>query len=464
MRFLWVLVSAAWLTTAAAQTQASGAAQTPAAGSAGAAAAAGVGTAGGAAAAGAAGSSAEAAAAAAEMEALAKVMPPCGLKCLAESIPKSSCAPTNQTCICTDPELTAAITLCVQETCTIKESLTTKNVTMTMCHAPVRDRTAAVWVPGIIGGVLAVLAFILRMAARLPRFGGQFGLDDWTMVLVMALVIPLTALSVVLPLHGLGKDIWTVPFDDITYVLYIYFFDESIYLSILPLTKISILFFYLRIFPKKSFRIATYVVMALNVGYLISFVLISVFQCRPLDAAWLRWDGEHPAKCNNINAQGWAAAALNMVLDLLTMSLPLRELSKLSMSLRKKAQVMLMFCVGFFVTIVSVVRLHSMIQFANTENLTWDYVPIGYWSTIEVDVGVICACMPAMRSFLFHLFPSVFESTIRDASASYGVGHSQTGSRLDGKISQKPKDAPDESDFIPLVDVSPSVSHTQKMA
>lgn len=93
-----------------------------------------------------------------------------------------------------------------------------------------------------------------------------------------------------------------------------------------------------------------------------------------------------------------------------------------------------------------------------------DYVPIGYWSTIEVDVGVICACMPAMRSFLFHLFPSVFESTIRDASASYGVGHSQTGSRLDGKISQKPKDAPDESDFIPLVDVSPSVSHTQKMA
>lgn len=113
------------------------------------------------------------------------------------------------------------------------------------------------------------------------------------------------------------------------------------------MTKISILFFYLRIFPKKSFRIATYVVMALNVGYLISFVLISVFQCRPLDAAWLRWDGEHPAKCNNINAQGWAAAALNMVLDLLTMSLPLRELSKLSMSLRKKAQVMLMFCVGF---------------------------------------------------------------------------------------------------------------------
>lgn len=72
--------------------------------------------------------------------------------------------------------------------------------------------------------------------------------------------------------------------------------------------------------------------------------------------------------------------------------------------------------------------------------------------------------MPAIRSLLFHLFPNVFKGTMRDASASYGAGHSTSGSRLDGKISQKPKDAPDESDFIPLVDVSPSVSHTQKMA
>ena len=90
----------------------------------------------------------------------------------------------------------------------------------------------------------------------------------------------------------------------------------------------------------------TYVVIGLNVAYLIAFVLISVFQCHPIDAAWLRWDGEHPAICNNINAQGWASAAINMVLDIVTMALPLRELSKLSMSLRKKLQLMIMFSLG----------------------------------------------------------------------------------------------------------------------
>lgn len=97
------------------------------------------------------------------------------------------------------------------------------------------------------------------------------------------------------------------------------------------MTKISILCFYLRVFPKKSFRIATYVVIALNVGYLISFVLISVFQCNPINGAYLRWDGEHDYQCSNINAQGWAAAVVNMVLDITVMSLPLRELYNLNL-------------------------------------------------------------------------------------------------------------------------------------
>ena len=126
----------------------------------------------------------------------------------------------------------------------------------------------------------------------------------------------------------------------------IYMIDEVLYLSILPMTKISILCFYLRVFPKKEIRMATYVVMALCVGYLISFVLISVFQCDPINGAYLRWDGEHNFKCNNINAQGWAAAIANMILDIVVMALPLRELYNLNLSLRKKLGVLCMFSLG----------------------------------------------------------------------------------------------------------------------
>jgi len=38
-----------------------------------------------------------------------------------------------------------------------------------------------------------------------------------------------------------------VPFDNITMILKVYYFDEDLYLTALPLVKISILLFYLRI-------------------------------------------------------------------------------------------------------------------------------------------------------------------------------------------------------------------------
>jgi hypothetical protein len=126
----------------------------------------------------------------------------------------------------------------------------------------------------------------------------------------------------------------------------IYFWDELLYLSILPLTKISICCFYLRVFPDRQFRIATYIVIGLNISYLIAFVLISVFQCRPLDGAWLHWDGEGNYQCNHINAQGWSAAILNMILDILVMALPLRQLYRLRLSVKKKIYVMCMFSLG----------------------------------------------------------------------------------------------------------------------
>lgn len=91
----------------------------------------------------------------------------------------------------------------------------TKNVTLTACHAPVRDRTRVVSVSGMAGLAVAALAFILRIVARFRCCGGQFGWDDGTMVFTMVrfninagmrnprpnsaqlLVVPLSAFSVV---------------------------------------------------------------------------------------------------------------------------------------------------------------------------------------------------------------------------------------------------------------------------
>ncbi|KAF4972595.1 hypothetical protein FSARC_868 [Fusarium sarcochroum] len=370
--------------------------------------------------------------------------PACGLQCIEQEAIKSPCVSAdglNATCICTNVELNEKIHLCVTANCTVRESLLVQSYSKHTCGAPKRDRTTLVWVLGVVFLVLGLVGFGLRIMARVFVGTQTWGADDWVMLLAVAMMIPLNAISIPISRVGLGKDIWNVHPDDITDFLYYFYWDELLYLGALPVTKISILLFYLKVFPGQKIKMGCWILIGLNVAYFIAFELVSIFQCTPIEGAWRAWDKEFPAKCNNINIQGWMAAILNIILDIGTLVLPLGELYRLSLSTKKKLQLMLMFSVGIFVTIVSIVRLRSLASYATTDNVTQDYVEIGYWSTIEVPVGILCACMPAIRSLFGLVFPKVFASTNRSKLSYANVSNSKPLS-ASNRISSKPLSNP----------------------
>ncbi|KAK8137908.1 CFEM domain-containing protein [Apiospora sp. TS-2023a] len=387
--------------------------------------------------------------------------PLCGLQCIRSTVVETKlCAATNHTCICTNAPLNQAIELCVATHCSIKDALLTKRYSTHDCGIPGQDRTALVWIVGVTFGAVGLAAFFLRCVARLYVGTHAWGLDDWFMCAAVALMVPLCVISIpcgsspfpgfcdkntqadqaiTVSQHGLGLDMWNVSFEGVNDILFLYYWDEMIYITSLSLTKVSILCFYLKVFPARSFRNVAYVLIGLNLVYALTYDLLLAFQCQPIDGAWLFWDGEYKAKCISINVLGWSAAGVNIVLDLATIILPLPQLFQLSMSLKKKAQIVLMFAVGFFVTFVSIIRLRSLIEFGTTQNVTpdtnnirtytEDYVEVGYWSTIEVPVGIICACMPAIRSLFSLVFPKVFGTTRGDKS-SYALNSFSPASKL----------------------------------
>lgn len=62
---------------------------------------------------------------------------------------------------------------------------------------------------------------------------------------------------------------------------------------------------------------------------------------------------------------------------------------------------------------------------------TEDYVETGYWSTIEVPVGIICACMPAVRSLFSLALPKVFGTTRDGIGSNFNTyGPSSSANRL----------------------------------
>ncbi|PHH52846.1 hypothetical protein CFIMG_002317RA [Ceratocystis fimbriata CBS 114723] len=342
-------------------------------------------------------------------------LPSCSLTCMATLVSNSSCALDDTTCVCTNKLLVASIEKCVAASCTPKEMLTTMNVTSTNCGVVPRDKRRTYDTVSITLGIITGIVVAVRISFKLFVIHDQLNLSDIFILATMGSGIPSTVMNTTgLTKHGLARDIWTVPFDDITLFGRYYYVMEVLYFTHVTLLKLSILFFYLRIFPAPAVRRLLWATVAVVAAFGLAFVIAAIFQCSPISYFWTKWSGETTGSCVSINHLAWANAAGSILLDLCMLAIPLSQLRHLKLHWKKKLGVGLMFCTGTFVTVMSVVRLHSLIKFANSHNTTWDQWEAALWSTIEINIGIICACMPSIRVVLVRLFPRVFDSTFHD--------------------------------------------------
>ncbi|KAF2831740.1 hypothetical protein CC86DRAFT_282469 [Ophiobolus disseminans] len=356
-------------------------------------------------------------------------LPKCAQTCLSTAIKDSPCQTTNTTCVCTNAKLQGDVEGCVLQSCTLRQSLTTKNLTATLCHAPVRSKENDIRISNIVLGVISAACVMSRIIYKAVYSLGELGWDDYSVLAVLFAGLPSTIIidRGIVP-NGLGMDIWAVPFDHITnFVRYLYVLEVLYFLQI-ALLKLTLLFFFLRIFPKPVIRQLLWATVAFNVLWGLAFVVTSIFQCQPISYYWTSWDKEGHGKCVNINALAWSNAIISIVLDVWMLALPLFEVLQLQLSWRKKVSVAMMFFVGTFVTVVSGLRLQSLVHFAASNNPTWDQTDVINWSGIEINVGIICSCMPALRVILVRLFPKILGSTQGTSQPMYN----KYGSRSQG--------------------------------
>ena len=106
-----------------------------------------------------------------------------------------------------------------------------------------------------------------------------YGLDDYFIVATFLVGIPASVINPHgLTANGLGKDIWTVPFKQITDFLRFFYAMELVYFAQVALLKLSLLFFYLRIFPGNLIRRLIWSTIAFNFLFGAAFVFAGIFQ------------------------------------------------------------------------------------------------------------------------------------------------------------------------------------------
>ncbi|KAG9249792.1 CFEM domain-containing protein [Emericellopsis atlantica] len=360
--------------------------------------------------------------------------PKCAQGCIVDAFFSGICGPTDWLCICTDQDFQGLAMSCVAKSCTIPETLNTQNITATNCFAPVRDNSHQHVVLTIAMVTMSAVFFSIRFFYKIfLRIG--FGLDDYLILASFLVTIPSAYITLAgTTKHGLGRDIWTVSHENINTMLKYFYSSVSLYFLEAGLIKLSFIAFYVRIFPRKPTQRLLWGTFWFTAVWTLVYIIVGIFQCRPIRYFWLQWDGLHEGKCINGNRLAWSHAAINITLDLWMLAIPLWELRSLQLHWKKKVGVAIMFCVGTFVTVVSIMRLKSLVHFAATINATWEIHGISFWSTIEVCVGIACACLPSVRLLLVKLFPVL--SGTRRATAYYEDQSGGSAKRSSGRRSR----------------------------
>lgn len=140
---------------------------------------------------------------------------------------------------------------------------------------------------------------------------------------------------------GLGTDIWTLGDNQIIVVVIVrrlnlsqssvicshclvqlFYVAEFAYIVETSVTKLSILLLYLRIFPARGLRKQIHFIMVILLLIFIAFIIGLFNYCKPFRYTWVRWDNQEEGKCENISAQTFIHAGLNIILDLVIIFIP----------------------------------------------------------------------------------------------------------------------------------------------
>lgn len=129
----------------------------------------------------------------------------------------------------------------------------------------------------------------------------------------------------------------------------------------------------------------------------------------------------------------------NVVTDIALIVLPLPYVWQLNAPVAQKVAVAGMLLLGCFVSVVSIVRLSIMMTLDLTStNVTVEFTEVVIWSVVEINCGLICACLPSLRPAL----------SILGLNRIFGIG-SKSGSHSGPSHLNTPGDGSDNGVLRP---------------
>ncbi|KAF2746615.1 hypothetical protein M011DRAFT_477851 [Sporormia fimetaria CBS 119925] len=271
--------------------------------------------------------------------------------------------------------------------------------------------------------VLAFIAVVLRIFTRVCVTRNGVYMNDYMIILAMIFSFVLLGCNFPHMQSGLGYHMWEVKVVDFSFDFQVWtLVGTIIYATSLAFTKLSILLFYLHLSPNKWFRICVWALVFVVVAYVTVYDLISIFGCKPIAATWDLTLAPQ-ATCMDNLTKYMALSVLNIIIDVLTLVLPIPVIVGLQMATRQKISVIAVFATGIFVCAVAIQRTTLLKPLMVSTDYTWHAVEQFQWCFAEVNAAIVCACAPALKPFCTRYLPGLLGSKFHSynrGDASYG--------------------------------------------
>lgn len=202
------------------------------------------------------------------------------MRCLSSLVPQYCGSAENKTCLCTSEDFTSAVQTCAYEACqSVPELLQLQRHSAVSCGVKKeRDRLEAVQHTDYAVPFLTSIFIVGRISARI-RLGVGFGSDDWMILAASLTYYSGVGTSIGLLGNGFGQHTYWLTNSQITNGMRWFYGVTIFYLLCITFTKISLLCFFLRIFPEKRLRQAVQLTMLFVLTSNCSLLLALVFQC-----------------------------------------------------------------------------------------------------------------------------------------------------------------------------------------
>ncbi|KAK2765981.1 hypothetical protein FQN54_007496 [Arachnomyces sp. PD_36] len=312
----------------------------------------------------------------------------------------------------------------------------------------------------VITMVLAVIVVVLRLYTRI-RITGSFGFDD--LLILFALVfatVMIVATSVWSELYGLKHHLWDIEPDRVTTGNKLNLVFQISFCFASTATKISLLWFCKRLLGSRKegfYQKYSQVIIGSMVTVLflcLIFLSMTIFQCRPMKAYWdYRPKYEH--KCLNEGKNMFAASIVNIFTDLLVTVVPMPLIWSLKLPRRQRIAVISVFGLGMMVNVAGTIRTYLVYRSSiESYDETWMNWPMVLTSTLEINLGLICASVPALRPLIAYYAPQLFQ-------LSFSNGRSGSPSTTNNRVRKlrKSTSAKDSGNVLSSVSQEPVVQH-----